>query len=197
VAFETKFSDNQNQNSRLGKKLIIISIILVAALLVGLFFVLLGKQGIDKFTNQKSQNTQKTPQSARVFYDPAKGYAPGFVAAGLPLDKPLDIADNSSVKSPDESFTESTLTYVTSMSMQESIAAYKKYFADKKWAIDLDTGAGQFHTILGSRQQEKLSFTFTLNTASKKNYITLVYRQPELSKTDQDFIKQLQEQTKK
>lgn len=229
-----------------NKKIIwfLIAGILVAALAVAAFLF---------FSNKTTQNppketgtANKIVRSERMMFDPQVSYPPDF-PFGLPLDKPLDVTDNSQVKitypsdpfGPQTSsskngetsgisamdpkrqavvtvtkpatnteknsnieanpvtYTESTVTYATGVALKDSAAAYKKYLQDNGWTIAFDSGTDETHFYQAAKQKERLSYSYSQNVISGKNYITLIYGKPELSQEEKDFIKELQNSSKK
>lgn len=189
--------------------------------------------------------TGQITRSAKTYFDPAKGTPPNF-PPGLPLEKPLDVIDNSQVKitypsasmvptantinlsagsgEPGRSFLnseievipaktnpnnsvqssadagqgenpvvyfESTFEYVTNTPIKSSAAAYRGYFKKNSWAIVFDGGQENTHTIRGTKQNQMLSYAYSYNVSSGKNYIKLIHSYPDISPEEKKLIEEL------
>src|SRR3989344_5762144 len=108
-----------------------------------------------------------------------------------------DVEKNGNTEANPVTYAESTVTYATGIALKDSAAAYKKYLQDNGWTIAFDNGTDNIHFFQVAKQTERLSYSYSPNVISGKNYITLVYSKPELTQEEKNFIKELQETNKK
>lgn len=242
----------ENQNGASNKKNNSYTFLILGVLIVGILSVALYLLLPKNWWQSKQQTAPKSAlnksniisQTAKVIYDPQKGYVPGFLS-DLPLEKPLDISDNSRVTiiyrndphnintaspapagvqqegispfdpnrkvtavssannssspapenktadHPPVTYLETTVEYMTDTPMEKSVDAYRNYFKKNKWEITYDGGLETVYSIRGTKPQEFLSYTYSVNSISGKKYIKLVYSQRALSPEEQKMIDEL------
>ena len=237
---ETKNQQNNleqpGKNFKNPKRIwVFLIIIFILAIFASLFFLIQQKPAHNILTNVLKSNNPKVKDivvSERRYYDPKLNYPPYFPQE-LPLDKPLDIIQDSQVtityaQDPNEmvyvpnaspqttgksifngqtitasgtpkqiqqkpalpaTYLESTVSYVTGEKEADSIAAYKKYFADNGFPVNSETDANGMHVILAKKSRESILYSYFKNSIDGNFNITLVHTIPDIQTEAKIFKK--------